>query len=84
MVIEKGSCCVPEGYYYHSGNEPLLSRRGVAVYQRGTIITVMGNHCYRDVELLCTRGVLVIEKGSCCVPEGYYYHSDGEPLLFDL
>ena len=28
MIIEKGSCCVPEVYYYHSGNE-------------GTIITAM-------------------------------------------
>ena len=46
MIIEKGICCVPEGYYYHSDNEPWLSRRGVAVYQRGTIITVTRNLSY--------------------------------------
>ena len=73
MVIEKGSWCVPEGYYYHSDNElwlsrrgvavcqsePWLSRRGVAVCQRGTIITVTMNHGYREGELLCARGTII-------------------------
>jgi len=58
--MEKGSCCVPEGYYYHGDNEPWLSRRRVAVYQRGTIITVTMNHDYREGELLCTsRGTII-------------------------
>ena len=34
-----------------------------------------------DIKMM---GAIIIEKESCCVPEGYYYHSDNEPGLFDL